>query len=533
MVVVAQGIVSAVFDYILNKGSLEKFYYLCDYTPFAAPFGYYLNEDGSGFDLHKHYIDQITLKGKNGSALRRIPDVLDCWFESGSMPFAQLHYPFENEKKFKDNFPAQFIAEGVDQPRTWFYYLHVLAVAIMGKPSFKNVIVNGIVLAEDGKKMSKRLQNYPDPMAIFNKYGADAVRYYLACSPVLRAEDLNFSEKGVEEVVKKVLLILYNVLSFYKLYSDPNDPNKHPNDANILDEWMIAKTWLLIDEVAIAYNSYDLNRAARPITGFINDLSTWYLRRSRDRFKGDDEKDKKAVLGTLRWTLEQLALVMSPVMPFTAEYVWQELGNKESVHLAKWPDKQKIKEVGHIMNRMDAAKIIVELGLAKRAEKGIKIRQPLQKIIVKGEELDKEYTQLIIDELNVKTVEFQKGDGEHVVVELDMAITPELKLEGHLRELVRTINGRRKKAGLTPGDVIAVTYQTDSEELRKVFVQYGEALKKAVIAGEIKSSENDGETMEINGEQIKISIQKYKLQVTSFKLQDREEFCGNLETGNL
>ncbi|MBU2575849.1 isoleucine--tRNA ligase [Patescibacteria group bacterium] len=471
-------------------------------------------EDLSGYkveDLHKHFVDEVAFKCKECEGeMRRIPDVLDCWFESGSMPFAQLHYPFENKKKFKNNFPAEFIAEGVDQTRAWFYYMHVLATALKKKPAFQNVIVNGIVLAEDGRKMSKSLNNYPDPMEIIEKYGADAVRYYLASSTVMRAEDLNFSEKGVDEVVKKVILTLYNVLAFYKMYA-PDEVSADDKSKNILDKWIISKTNELISEVTDAYDKYDLNRATRPIMEFINELSTWYIRRSRDRFKGEDQDDKNFALSTLRFVLERLSLVMAPVIPFTAEHLWQELGNKESVHLQEWPafakasaGKPKAGKVDKdVLEKMQNVLQIVELGLAARAEAGIKIRQPLGMAKVFNKELSDDYASLIKDELNVKQVAFVKGENK---IELDTKITDELRIEGNLRELVRTINAMRKKQGLTPGDVVVLKYKTDSDELKKVFDQFEDELKKSVIASELVDGDIDGEKVDINGENINIEI---------------------------
>jgi len=417
------------------------------------------------------------------------------------MPYAQLHYPFENEKKFKDNFPAEFIAEGVDQTRAWFYYMHVLATALKNKSAFKNVIVNGIVLAQDGKKMAKRLQNYPDPMEMFEKYGADAVRYYLATSTVMRAEDLNFSEKGVDEVVKKVILMAYNVLAFYKMYETVDGGQSSVNSSNVLDKWIMSKTEELTKEVTDAYDSYDLNRATRPIMEFVNELSTWYLRRSRDRFKGEDESDKQNALATLRFVLERLSLVIAPVMPFTAEHVWQELGNKESVHLQQWPKSEKADQ--KILEDMELARKIVELGLCARADAGIKIRQPLGLIKIFGKKLPDDYVELIKDELNIKQVEFIKGKNK---VEIDTEITDDLQLEGHLRELVRSINAMRKKQGLTPGDVVVLKYQTQSDELKKVFDKYSDELKKSVIASEISEQSCDADEIEINGEVIKLLI---------------------------
>ena len=519
VVVVSHGIVAAAFDRILRRGSLGKFYYLCDGTPFAAPIAFYLNADGEGFDLHKHHMDTITLTGKGGAILRRVPDVLDCWFEAGSMPYGQEHYPFENEKKFKENFPAQFIAEGVDQTRAWFYYLHVLAAALAGKPAFTHAVVNGIVQASDGKKMSKRLRNYPDPMDMFEKYGADAVRYYLAASPVLRAEDFNFSEKGVEEVVKKVLLILYNVLSFYQMYapsvslrgsaSDRSNPvtvhgiaslplvARNDKRRHVLDKWITAKTNQLIKDVTEAYEAYDLNKATRPITEYVNELSTWYLRRSRERIKDGD----KEALETLKWSLAQLSLTMAPVMPFAAEHVWRELGHGASVHLAEWPKAGKIDE--KVLSSMGQARRIVERGLSARAEAGIKIRQPLSSARVTGEKLADDVTELIRDELNVTSITYIKGDASAVA--FDTEITSELATLGNLRELSRAINAMRKKRGLTPGDSITLTYHTSSSELKKVFGQHADELKRLVAAKEIKEGKG-GEEVEVNGEKMTIVI---------------------------
>ncbi len=454
-------------------------------------------------DLHKHKVDRITFKCPEcGGSMSRVPDVLDCWFESGSMPYAQLHYPFENEKKFKNNFPAEFIAEGVDQTRAWFYYLHVLSVALFSKPAFKNVIVNGIVLAEDGRKMSKRLNNYPNPSEIFEKYGADAMRYYLASSTVMRAEDFNFSEKGVEDVVKKVLLTIHNVLSFYKMYSSKSQKTKIQNSNHILDKWIISKTNALIKDVTGAYENYDLNRATRPISEFAQDLSTWYVRRSRNRFKGEDKEQKQNAAGTLYFVLEQLSLIMAPVMPFISEHVWQEIGNKKSVHLQKWPEPGKADK--EVIEHMRSARQIVEIGLSSRSKSGIKIRQPLSKAIVYANKLPDEYFSLIMDELNVKDIEFKKSD--EIKVDINTKITPELQIEGNLRELVRSINSMRKKQGLTPGDIVKLEYCTDSKDLKKVFEKYADDLKRSVIASELVKKDNKGEEIDINNQKIIIDI---------------------------
>ncbi|MCX6784505.1 MAG: isoleucine--tRNA ligase [Candidatus Komeilibacteria bacterium] len=460
-------------------------------------------------DLHKHFIDPITFTcSKCQGLMRRIPDVLDCWFEAGSMPYAELHYPFANKEKFEQSFPARFIAEGADQTRAWFYYLHVLAVALQDQAAYQNVIVNGIVLAEDGKKMAKKLKNYPDPSDMFVKYGADAVRYYLAASPVMKADNLCFCEKEVDLVVKKILLILGNVLSFYQMYADKNvEPQS--DSVQVLDRWILAKLFILNREVTASYESYYLNGATRPLADFINDLSTWYLRRSRDRFKGDDKKDKQAALTTLKYVLHQLSLLMAPVMPFTADWLYQELGGElESVHLEVWPDVKSVPEWlqgSSLLVDMDVVKKIVELALAKRDEVGIKIRQPLAKLMVSGAKLSSDYLDLIKDEVNVKEVVMTEG--KELAVELDMVLSPELKQEGLSREFVRQINALRKEQKLSINDVVVIEYQTDSELVIEMLKKFSEEIKKSTISKEIKVGAGDKELV-IDGEGVKVLLVK-------------------------
>jgi isoleucyl-tRNA synthetase len=360
-------------------------------------------------DLHKHLIDKITFPCKKcGGEMKRVPDVLDCWFESGSMPYAQFHYPFENKEKFEKNFPAEFIAEGVDQTRCWFYYLLVLSTALFDKIPFKNVIANGIVLAEDGQKMSKRLKNYPDPMEIVNEYGADALRYYLLISPVMKADTLYFSKKGVEEVYKKLILILWNLLSFYKIYATNESEITLANYKNqlakhILDRWIFAELHLLIKTVTEQMNAYDLVLASRPIENFVNNLSTWWLRRSRERFKSSSLQERKEALITFRFILATLAKVLAPFIPFMAEKIYQETGReKESVHLEDWPEFDESLINQGLLAEMAQARKIVELIHALRAEAKIKVRQPLAEVEIKGIRLSPEILSLVLEEVNVK-----------------------------------------------------------------------------------------------------------------------------------
>ncbi|MDD4901477.1 MAG: isoleucine--tRNA ligase [Patescibacteria group bacterium] len=461
-------------------------------------------------DLHKHIVDKITFKcGKCDGTMQRVPDVLDTWFDSGSMPYAQMHYPFENKKKFEDNFPAEFIAEGVDQTRAWFYYLHILGTALKDSHAFKNVIANGIVLAEDGKKMSKRLHNYPDPMLVMNQYGADALRYYLCASPVVHADNINFSEKDLAEQTR-FLNILLNVVSFYQMFAQGAavEDLQKKDLVNVLDKWVTSRLEQAKRIITEKMDNYNLH-AVREIPVFINDLSTWYVRRSRDRFKGDDQTDKMRALKTLRRTLYHLARIMAPFMPFMAEHIYQELDaeNAESIHLEAWPEVKKDWIDEKVLAEMETVRKIVELGLAKRDEAGVKVRQALSQLKIINYELRTEYEELIKDELNVKNVAAVKGKGE-LKVELDTTITDELKLDGLKREIVRLVNNMRKDAGLTIKDKIFLSWQSDSVLVKKVFKEMAKELKKDVLCGEIVEGTAAGQEVKVNGEAVRLGMEK-------------------------
>ncbi len=446
-------------------------------------------------DIHKDKVDLLTFKcEKCAGKMIRIPDVMDCWFESGSMPYAQLHYPFENKEKFENNFPAQYIAEGVDQTRCWFYYLHVISGGIRSQEAFKNVIVNGIVQAEDGKKMSKKLQNYPDPSVLMEKYGADALRSYILSSPVVQAENMNFSEKGTEESLRKNLMILWNVYKFFEMFgSELKDENK--KSENILDLWIVAKLNLLIKEVTGAMESYNLQKAMRPITEFIDELSTWYLRRSRDRFKSEDQNDKQSALATTKFVLTELSKVIAPFMPFVAENLWQNLSannfsdGDKSVHLEKWSVEKNIEENSEkVLIKMSLVRKVVELGLAARDSAGIKIRQMLTSLTVKTKEIElgSEYLELIKDELNIQKIIWEKFDNDFPEVVLDTVITPELKLEGLKRELVRFINMLRKEAGLSLGDRVVAYLETSDQDVVLTAESFKEAIQRDTLCDDLK-----------------------------------------------
>lgn len=470
-------------------------------------------------DIHKDKVDPLVFACPEcGAPMRRITDVIDCWFESGSMPYAQLHYPFENKEKLEKNFPAQFIAEGADQTRAWFYYLHVIAGGIKETEAFKHVIVNGIVLAEDGKKMSKKLKNYPDPSLVMEKYGADALRAYLLSSPVMQAENLNFAESGVQESLRKNVMTLWNVYRFYEIYAGEYD-GREVTAENILDAWILAKLKVLNIEVTAAMEAYNLPKAMRPITEFIDELSTWYLRRSRERFKSEVESDKQAVLAMTRFVLLTLAKIIAPFMPFIAERLWQEVSGyklekrDESVHLQSWPNLgQLTEEEEAVLANMQLARKGVELALSARDAAGIKIRQMLNSAeFTGGGKLAEQYFVLLSEELNVRSVNWQGGDGS-LEVKLDTVITPELQREGNKREIIRTINSLRKEAGLTVADRIEILIES-SEESFSWLAGWSEELKKATLADVIRQGREDNPlaVKVLKLEQIDLSLQIVKL----------------------
>ncbi len=498
-------------------------------------------------DLHKHIVDKITVPcEKCGGAAKRVPDVLDTWFDSGSMPYAQEHYPFENQEKFENGFPAEFIAEGVDQTRAWFYYLHLIATAIKDKNAFNNVIVNGIVLAEDGKKMSKRLQNYPDPTYLFDKYGADALRFYLMSSPVVAADNLNFKESDVSDLVRGMFRMLWNSYSFFALYAniDGFDPKKkNEKSPNLLDKWILSELHILIKEVNENMEKYDLARTARLFPKFIDNLSNWYIRRSRKRFwKSENDADKDFAYQTLYIVLVELSKLMAPFTPFMSEEIYKNLTgsacphpnplpegegdqgeeNFLSVHLAEFPvaDESFIDE--KLNENMQAVREIITIGLQKRAEAKIKVRQPLASISL-GEKYEKLFDtifdttdrtfmeQIIFEELNVKSVgmnilQAKLRTDEQVV--LDTAITPQLKLEGQAREIVRFIQEMRKEAGYEVENHISVQF----EGMGEVFEKFSDLIAKETLSDSIGKGDGEGfdlkKELEVDGMKVLIAIKK-------------------------
>ena len=379
-------------------------------------------------DLHKHIVDKIVIE-RDGKTYHRTPEVLDCWFESGAMPLAQQHFPFERSDELDSFYPADFIAEGLDQTRGWFYTLLVLSTLLFDKSCFRNVVVNGLVLAEDGKKMSKRLKNYPDPMEVVHSYGADAIRLYMINSPVVRAEDLRFSEKGVQEVMRHLLIPLWNAYSFFVTYANidgwSNEQATGNPSNNVLDRWINSSLETLIASVTTAMDGYDLQRAVRPFVQFIEDLTNWYIRRSRRRFwKSQDDEDKSQAYATLYHVLIQLTKVAAPFVPFISESIYRNLRSDdmpESVHLCDFPAADGALRDEALEEAMGLVMTCVKLGRQLRSEHNLKVRQPLSLLHVasRSERIRKELEPLqdiMLDELNVKQVSF--GDSETDLAEL-------------------------------------------------------------------------------------------------------------------
>lgn len=430
-------------------------------------------DETGAVNLHRPYIDEATITCTCGKEMKRIPDVFDCWFESGAMPFASVHYPFENKALFDKSYPADFIAEGLDQTRGWFYSLINLGVGLFDKAPYKHVIVNGLVLAESGKKLSKSESNYTDPVELVERYGADSVRYFLLSSPIVKAESILFSDKGVEEIYKKLISRLENVVSLYEMNKEEGVVAK-ASSSDLLDIWIISRLHEVIAQATKGYDTYVLDEATRPLEKFIDDLSVWYVRRSRSRLKGDaGEEDKQRSLETLAYILLNLSYVMAPVMPFIAERVYKTVketskDSRESVHLAVWPQGGSVDT--EVIQGMEKVREVVSLALMVRMKENISVRQPL-KALTTNIPIDRAYYELIKDEVNVKEIHVDASYGEKI--NLDTTLTDELIQEGDLRHLIRAIQDRRKEMNLSPKDSISVALHSlvdlgSLDEVKKV-----------------------------------------------------------------
>lgn len=453
-------------------------------------------------DLHKPYIDRIKLKcEKCAGSMSRIPEVVDCWVESGSMPFAELHYPFEHNAEsrgtgdatrnhaepkpddFQSRFPAQFVAEYIAQTRAWFYVMHVMSALLFNRAPFENVVTTGNILTESGEKMSKSKRNFLDPWPLIGRYGTDAIRLYLLGSPAMDGDDINFSERSLAEVYRKSSLVLYNVLGFYKTYAAKSFTRLPEKISSELDIWVLARLHETVMAVTRALDKYSTPRAARTLIGFISDLSTWYLRRSRERIKagGQAAADTEAVLG---FVLRELSKLLAPFMPFLAEHIFRAVTAQESVHLESWPEALAEFSNPRILEQMQGLRQLVELGLALRKGQNLKVRQPLAELnyaIAEGKpKLTQSLESILAEELNVKTVtEVEKLAAEanwssktsaEFSLALYTALDEALKTEGLARELERQIQDLRKKGGLKVGELADVYYNTQNTELESALV---------------------------------------------------------------
>ncbi len=462
-------------------------------------------------DLHKPHIDEFVLDCECGSKMKRVKEVMDVWFDSGSMPFAQDHYPFENQDLIdrQNAYPADFISEAIDQTRGWFYTLHAIGVLVGKSKAYKNVICLGHLLDKNGKKMTKSIGNIVDPWDIMNKYGADAARLWMY-SINQPGESKNFDEKTVDEIVKKVFNLTSNVLSFYKMYESNSSNLDKTKDVilveskNILDQWIIARLTQLNVEVTNSLDSYKFFEPSRAIRDFIADLSQWYLRRSRDRFKIEGE-EKDQALNVTRYVLITLAKMMAPLVPFFAEELYRELdGHAESVHLETWPIMKnpdlKIIEIMKIVREVSSK------GLEARMNAKVNVRQPLAELRIKEKLSIKDHDEaleIIKDEVNVKRIVFNETISNDV--ELDLNITPELKEEGMVRELIRLVQDLRKEKGFTVND--KATLKIDTDEEGKSFIKKNKTYISSVAQlNDIQYSKFEGEFMEISGLKIKITI---------------------------
>jgi len=412
-------------------------------------------------DLHRPYIDTLQLIDEDGASIVRVPEVVDCWVESGAMPFAAEHYPYENEEVVKRRYPGDCIAEYIAQTRTWFYYMHALGVLLFDAPSFKNCVTTGTVLAADGSKMSKSKGNYTDPLEHIDRYGADALRYYMLGSTLMAAEDVAFKDEDLREAHNRFINMLWNSYRFYEMHASGNAADDKDTTPTVLDRWIMARlceTTVLVTE---AMDHYDTIRSARALREFVTDLSTWYIRRSRDRFKSHNAAERQLVLACSREIFLTLAKLIAPITPFIAESVYQGVGGeRDSVHLEAWPELAEEADP-QIIEDMAEVRRVASLALEARQRAGIKVRQPLAQVTLKGTTLQgkDELLAILCDEVNVKEVRF--GSGFDGALMLDTTLTPELVREGHVRDLVRAVQDMRKKAGLLPDDHIVLIADTD------------------------------------------------------------------------
>lgn len=477
-------------------------------------------------DYHRPWVDEITFE-IDGEKYTRIDKVLDCWFESGSMPFAQFHYPFENKEKFEKNFPGDFIVEYIGQVRAWFYYVHAVNTALFGKNAFKNVITTGVVAGNDGRKMSKSLGNYTDPNELMDQYSADSLRFLLLSSPLLNGEDFALHDKDVSDIARKISMI-WNMYDFFTMYASVDgwefsgelaDPSK--NLENPLDLWIVSRVHKLRNEITENMDIYNIPRALEGVLPFLDDASNWFVRRSRRRFwKSEDDDDKTQAYQTLHYVLSYLALLLAPFVPFLAEELWDKMVGDGSVHLKDWPAAGEINE--KILAEMAEVRGYVNEALALRAKNSVKIRQPLKEVVIPHVASDlKWFVEILQEELNVKGVSyviFEKDENGEILshkpaekVDFNFEITPELRAEGLMREIIRHIQASRKKAGLNVDDRIELNFSSENEDLSGAFKKFVQEISKEVLAEKAEFSNDElefSQTVKIEGGEAKISLKK-------------------------
>ncbi len=487
-------------------------------------------------DLHRPFIDEVTFE-KDGKKYRRVEEVLDCWFESGSMPVAQQHYPFDNADKFEASFPADYIGEGLDQTRLWFYVLHVIATVLFDKPAYKNVLVNGMILAADGQKLSKRLKNYPPMDDVFTNEGADSLRLYLLSNYQAVAGDyMRFNRDAMKDLNRNVLGTLLNTFKFFEMYTDidkwqPPKTLETPKVSHVLDEWLLARLNQTITEVTEAADGYKLAYAINPIFTFVDDMSNWYVRRSRRRFwKSENDTDKEQAYATLWYTLVRVSQLLAPWAPFISDYLWNELTDgtelPESVHLSDWPKAGTFDP--KLLYEMRVAREFINEGLRQRAEAKIKVRQPLTQATVEGSiPIPDTMKDIVAEELNVKKVEFlrpskitEKTPFIEVAMRpsgalpgklhLDTTLTDELKREGLMREVVRQVQNARKQADLQVENRINLILETANDDLKQAIEEHAKTIQQETLASSLNSAPVDGFEAQVNveGHQLTIKLQK-------------------------
>lgn len=474
------------------------------------------NKISDSFDPHKPFVDEIVIE-KDGKEYKRVPEVLDVWFDSGSMPYAQWHYPFENQDRIDGSpdksglaaeplaFPADFIAEGIDQTRGWFYTLLAVSTLLGKEAPYKNVVVNGHILDKHGKKMSKSKGNVVEPQALFENYGSDAVRWYLLTINQIGLPK-NFDEEGVKQVIRRLMLTLWNTYSFFATYAEIDGfvPEKAAviKPTNVLDKWIWARRNQLVGAVSQVLDEYDSMQACLAMESFLDDLSNWYVRRSRRRFwKGEYDADKQQAYAVLYGVLSDFIKLMAPFMPFLSEAIYANLhakGEPVSVHLTDWPKADKVDE--KILEQMKQARELIELGLNQREQAGIKVRQPLSRFTILNKELPEELKEIVADELNVKQVTEGKAN------QLETELTPELKLEGNAREIVRAVQVLRKEGGLEITDRITLQWKSEASEIQQTFEQFGDYIKTEVLADKLEMGA--GAEHKINGFVVELKVSK-------------------------